>query len=206
MESIAEKNVAVPERDDYALYMDSTYLINNKEIREFVQAFIAERVPKYFQTIPAAKHVEHHMAGSHGEGGLVRHTLAMVAVLLDIVQLQYLQFKSVDKDLILSAALLHDTFKHGKEGAKYERSHPNIAAQEILKFAKERNQEKIGKIIGGLVVAHMGEWGNQTPGNRGQFIVHLGDYIASRNYLTISLDSLKDSISKAQEKNLVKSS
>lgn len=186
---------------EQGLFMDCTYLINNREIREFVQSFLSERVPKYFWTIPAARHKEHHMAGSHGEGGLVRHTLCILVILYDIVNLEYLQFKSNDKDLIFAAAMLHDTFKHGKDGTKYERSHPNIAAQEILKFAKEQNKETLGKIIAGLVVSHMGTWGNQKPGNRGQFIVHLGDYLGSRPYLQVSFDPLKEAI-KEREKEL----
>lgn len=190
--------------EEYPLLLDSTWLIRNKEVRTFVQDFLAQRVPEYFTTIPAATKKEHHMESCHGPGGLLRHTLSIIVVLMDIVNLEYLQLKQLDKDLIISAAILHDTFKHGKEGKKYERSHPNIAAQEILKFAKERNQEKIGKIIGGLVVAHMGEWGNQKPGNRGQFLVHLGDYLGSRQYLAIDFEPLREAIRKRQEEELSK--
>lgn len=183
--------------------MDSTLLIRNKEVRTFVQDFFDEKVPNYFTMIPAARHKEHHMEACRGPGGLIRHTLCIIAILIDIIDLEYLQLRQLDKDLIISAALLHDTFKHGLDGKDYQRSHPNIAAQEILKFAKKRNQEKIGKIIGGLVVAHMGQWGNQKPGNRGQFLVHLGDYLGSRGYLSIDLNPLKDLVKKRKEEELL---
>lgn len=197
-----ENTATITNTDEYGLLLDSTWCIHNKEIRKFVQDFLATRVPTYFTTIPAATKKEHHMESCHGEGGLVRHTLGILTILLDIIKLEYLQLKPVDRDLVFAAAILHDTFKHGKEGKKYERSHPNIAAQEIVAFAKERNQEKIGKIIGGLVVAHMGEWGNQKPGNRGQFLVHLGDYLGSRPYLSINFDPLRNAIEEAQKKEL----
>ena len=48
----------------------------------------------------------------------------------------------------------------------------------------------MGNIIARLVISHMGQWGNQKPGNREQFLVHVADFIASRKYLDIEYDKL----------------
>ena len=160
--------------------------IRNPKIRDFVKDFLEEKVPEYFARIPASASGKYHPGYSQGYGGLVRHTLAAAAIAKDIVQLEYLRLSPGDQDLIYAATLLHDTYKQGRyESGTTERAHPNIAAQEILAFAKTKGEEKLGQLLGGLVVSHMGQWGNQKPGNRGQFLVHLADYLASRKYLDV---------------------
>lgn len=176
------------DNDDWMQLLAYTDKIKNKEIRDFTRSFLKDVVPDYFARIPASSTGKYHPEYSLGYGGLVRHTLAAATIAYGFIQLDYLKLNQYDKDLIIAAVLLHDTFKQGTtESGHTIRTHPNVAATEIYKFAKSRNQEHIGKIIGALVVSHMGEWGNQRPGNRGQFLVHLADFLASRVYITVDL-------------------
>lgn len=176
---------------DWAAMLTAVNVIKNPRVKDFVHGFLMKRVPDYFARIPASASGKYHPEYSQGYGGLIRHTLAAAAIGKDISQLAYLRLSPGDQDLIYSALLLHDTFKQGRfESGTTERAHPNIAAQEILAYGKEVGEEKISQLIAGLVVSHMGEWGNQKPGNRGQFLVHLADYLASRKYITINWDHL----------------
>lgn len=136
--------------------------------------------------VPASASGKYHPADSLGDGGLVRHSMAVAIIAQAICELEYLQVTPVDKSFIFAACLLHDTYKQGREeSGTTVRTHPNIAAQEIYNFGKEIGEEKIGKAIAILVVSHMGQWGNQKPGSRVQFIVHLADFISSRKWLTM---------------------
>lgn len=136
--------------------------------------------------VPASASGKYHPMDSLGDGGLVRHSMSVAIVAQAICELEYLQVTPIDKSFILAACLLHDTFKQGRsESGTTVRTHPNIAAQEIYNFGKEIGEEKIGKAIATLVVSHMGQWGNQKPGSRVQFLVHLADFISSRRWITI---------------------
>lgn len=185
------------ENKDWSDLLLIVRLINNPQVRKFTYDFLIHKVPDYFARIPASATGKYHPQYALGYGGLVRHTLVAAATAYDISRLEYLQFTSGDQDLILASVILHDTFKQGrKESGNTERAHPNIAAQEILAYAKELGCEKLGKLIGALVVSHMGQWGNQKPGSRGQFTVHVADYIASRKYLEGSWSHLVEEANK----------
>lgn len=191
MESQAGMVDKVDTNRDWVKLLKMVNQINNPNIRKFTYDFLVKKVPDYFARIPASASGKYHPAESLGYGGLLRHTMAVATIAYDICRLEYLQLKPYDQDLIYAACLLHDTYKQGlTESGTTIRSHPNVAAQEILKYAKEVNEEKIGRFLAGLVVSHMGSWGNQKPGNRAQFLVHLADYIASRRYITMTYDHL----------------
>ena len=167
----------VEQNEDWVSYLKFIEKIRNPLIKSFVEGFVKTKVPDYFARIPASASGKYHPEFSQGYGGLLRHTMAVATLVHDISELEYLQLKSTEKDLLFAAALLHDTFKQGVEEAGTTlRTHPNIAAQEIAKFGKE--------------IGHMGQWGNQKPGNREQFLVHVADFIASRKYLDIEYDKL----------------
>lgn len=178
-----------PGNKDWETILKLVDRLKNPKIREFTKGFLLEVVPDYFATIPASSTGKYHPAYSLGEGGLLRHTIAAAIVAKQIAKLEYWQFSPGDRELIFAAAILHDTFKQGVVASGHtERAHPNIAAQQIRKYAEKVNEPEIGKYLAGLVVAHMGEFGNQKPGNRGQFCVHLADFIASRKNIDIHWD------------------
>lgn len=176
---------------DWDMLLKVAGTIKNKEVREFTLDFLEKKVPDYFASVAASATGKYHPDYALGYGGLLRHTLAVTAVASAIVNLEYLQFNRVDKDMIIAACILHDSYKQGlTESGNTIRTHPNVAAREISKHGKETGHEHVANIIAGLVLAHMGEWGNQKPGNKGQFIVHLADFIASRKFIDIDWNDL----------------
>ena len=176
---------------DWVMLLKIVEIIKNKEVRDFVLDFLDSKVPDYFARVAASATGKYHPEYALGYGGLIRHSLAVTAVAASIVNLEYLQFNRMDKDLIIAACILHDSFKQGlTESGNTIRTHPNVAAREIAKHGKETGHEHIANIIAALVLAHMGEWGNQKPGNKGQFIVHLADFIASRKFIDIDWNDM----------------
>lgn len=67
-------------------------LIKNKSIRDFASICI-QFVPKYFFEIPASSSGKYHPSYALGEGGLVRHTKAAIAIAQEFLKLEmYLNF------------------------------------------------------------------------------------------------------------------
>ena len=154
--------------------------IKSTPIREYTETFLRTKVPEYFKTIPSSSSGKYHPSFANGVGGLMRHTIAVAYIVHQITGLQFLRFRQKDRDRLLSAALLHDTFKQGETqegtGSTMLMDHAKIAASKI-----EDDD------IAALVLSHMGEWGMNKPGNWRAFILHLADYIASRKYITIEI-------------------
>lgn len=179
----------VHENKDWVTLLNLAGKIKHPELRDFTLTFLEDVVPDYFARIAASASGKYHPQYSLGYGGLLRHTIAAAVLAKELAALEYWQFSPGEQELIFAATILHDTFKQGKEeSGKTERSHPNIAAIEIRKFAEKRGDQKFGNLLAGLVVAHMGQWGNQKPGNKGQFCVHLADFIASRRNVEVHWD------------------
>ena len=107
----------VEQNEDWASYLKFIEKIRNPLIKSFVEGFVKTKVPDYFARIPASASGKYHPEFSQGYGGLLRHTMAVATLVHDISELEYLQLKSTEKDLLFAAALLHDTFKQGVDEA-----------------------------------------------------------------------------------------
>ena len=174
-------------------------LISNAKLREFVTSFLDDLVPGYFYTVPASSTGKYHPSYALGNGGLVRHTKAAVKIAEDMLSLEQNEtLSALHHDNIISALILHDTFKHGLNGGGYTKfEHPIFAANAIILFAKEYRPEllSIAEEISDLVITHMGQWTTSKqsklvlpkPQSEAQKFVHLCDYLASRKYLTVDV-------------------
>ena len=178
--------------------------INNKDIRKFAIEMISV-LPDYFFEVPASSTGKYHPSYSLGKGGLVRHTKGAVLIaktLLDLEQYQS-EYSEEERDIMLTALLLHDGVKHGVEGGKYSVvTHPT----DMVNFIK--NNDKLVKlldndtvsIISGCIASHMGSFNTdyktgkeilpkpQTPMER---FVHLCDFLSSRRFLEINFDKVE---------------
>lgn len=179
-------------QNDYDKLRSMTSLINNKEIRGFVEKFFDEQVPEYFKHVPASSSGKYHPAYALGDGGLCRHVIATVKMVVHITSLKYLRIDSIMRDKMIAAAMLHDAFKQGLDGSGQHtvKDHARVAAQEITKYASDLSDiDPERPTISRMVATHMGEWGGKTqPGNRYEFLVHLADYLASRKDIIIDFD------------------
>lgn len=154
-------------------------------------------LPDYFFIVAASSTGKYHPSYALGEGGLVRHTKAAVAIAHELLQLEMYSkgFEPVDRDLIIAALILHDGKKHGDSGSQYTVSeHPMVIADWI----------KGNELLNGMlpppqlqtlcdaIASHMGQWNTDykskkeilpKPETDIQKFVHLCDYLASRKYL-----------------------
>lgn len=174
-------------------------LIKNNDLREFVEDCL-DNAPKYFYHIPASSSGKYHPKQDLGEGGLVRHTKAVVRVALDLIRCEQFEDSKSKQDEIISACLLHDILKSGYEGSgKTVAEHPLLADDfiERIYMNKYRNMNIGMSVINieNYIRSHMGIWNKDLDGNEIlpkpvyslEKLVHLADYIASRKYIDMSL-------------------
>jgi len=161
--------------------------IKNVEIKKYAEQAL-QVLPDYFFIVAASSTGKYHPSYALGEGGLVRHTKAAVRFAVELFGNETVQnFTNDEKDMIITALILHDGCKHGLNGSSYTVStHP----LEVVKFLKENTtQDKYSEIIYSAISTHMGEWNKDykthkdilpTPKAKIQRFVHMCDYLASR--------------------------
>lgn len=198
MDEIIVNKTTVSETDTvetkFASYGVSFSIIKNEHLRNAVLKYFVNIVPKYFWHVQASSTGKYHPDYALGEEGLLRHTCAAVRIAEPIINLDQYSgiFDSIDKDNIIVALMLHDTFKHGEEkNGKYNpysiHEHPLLAAEKVREYLEDEHKFAIANCI----ASHMGEW---TESNRSSYVlpkpktleeqmVHLCDYLASRKYL-----------------------
>lgn len=169
--------------------------IKNDVIREIAAKMISELIPDYFWEVAASSTGKYHPSYALGEGGLYRHTLAAVRIAIGMFPLT--SYTDNEKDKIILALIMHDSFKHGAEYSKYTKAeHPVIAAKYIKTYCEmylpECYAADFGESIAQLVITHMGQWNTDwktkkeimpKPATSMQRYVHMCDYLASRKYL-----------------------
>lgn len=173
-----------------------TWLVN-PNIRAFAERLV-ECAPDYFFEVAVSSTGKFHPAYALGPGGLVRHTKAAAKILHELLVLEMFDKYSQDqKDMMLTAIIAHDFFKHGLEAqaGKYTvAEHPVVCADFIKNHAELTAMLEPAQIafICGCIASHMGQWNTDyrshkeilpKPKTGPQNFVHLADYLASRKYL-----------------------
>lgn len=181
--------------DKLAVFADELNLIQDKDIRAFTEKCI-KRTPKYFYRVPASSTGKYHPEYSLGDGGLIRHTKALIYFAKELLTLEYnkQRFTSLEADMMIAAGILHDSFKHGDTESQYSvANHPVVAADHILEWAEESEKE-FARIISDCVRSHMGEWNADyktkkeimpKPQTDMEMFVHECDYLASRKNIIV---------------------
>lgn len=169
--------------------------INDEDIRESAKILL-NHVPDYFFTIEASSTGKYHPKFALGEGGLVRHTKAVVRFAYELYGIY--KFPSRTKDLIIMALMFHDSVKKGEEEERYTRfDHPLLAAEFIRKYQDEMmlSSSDIEFLANG-VSSHMGRFNTSTysdvvlplPKTPEEKFIHMCDYLASRKVINIKFD------------------
>lgn len=189
--------------------------INNENIKKSTE-LILDLLPDYFYTMPASTSGKYHPIFSLGEGGLVRHIKVACRILEEMFNNEsFSTYSEYEKDLIRMALILHDGFKSGKTYSNHTAvEHPLLMADFIkenlnLLFISEEDVEYVSRIIS----SHMGPWtkdreGNEVlpkPKNKEELLVHLCDYIASRNFLNVYFENneICDSVNREKTKRKI---
>ena len=182
------------------LLEEALALIENEDMRIFVDKLV-ETIPAYFFEVAASSTGKYHPSYALGEGGLVRHTLALVRILNHLFEMDCYkeEFDSRARDILRIAGIMHDTRKSGTQ-AEYEAdyhtkfSHPLYAANVVreLKGSGLIPDDEIEKIAD-AIASHMGQWNISKysdvvlplPTTRLQKVLHAADYLASRKDLEV---------------------
>ena len=166
-------------------------LIINEDLRMAVKCYMEEATPDYFWTEGASSSGKYHPVFSQGEGGLVRHTKAVVMFAEELLRLSsYSYMKPEHKDYVIAACLIHDTAKYGiLEYNKNEYSnHAKNAASAFAHFCEHTMCYMPSEYLLDAVISHMGQWSTdkeERPFTSIDRCVHLADYMASRSFIDI---------------------
>ena len=177
---------------------------------------ILEMLPDYFYKIPASSSGKYHPLFSLGEGGLVRHVKVALRILEEMFRDEVFGvYDEYTKDLMRMALMLHDGFKSGLNNIGHTCSeHPVIMSDFILNNKENLLiSENDSKFVSDLIRSHMGPWNKDKEGNvimpvpktNEELLIHLCDYIASRNFLNVSFENneIVDSVNRDKTLSLV---
>lgn len=175
----------------------------NEDIKEFAVELL-NNLPEYIWHVGASSTGKYHPAYSLGEGGLMRHQMAVVRFLNFFLELEQYGagMTSRERDLMRTAALVHDGMKSGTQDdynkSKYTKfNHPILMADVIRSTdgldAAERD------FIAHCIESHMGQWNVDKktnielpkPKDEYQKLVHLADYLASRKTLAMDFENIE---------------
>lgn len=176
--------------------------IHTENIQQFAN-YCVDNLPDYFFTVPASSSGKYHPSYALGNGGLVRHTKAAVAIAHELFNIEAFQrqFSEIEQDLILLSLILHDGQKQGNGNGKHTVfEHPLYAAN----YVKQCNIE-CSKLAGwqeemvcNAISSHMGQWNTSKysevelpkPIDKVQKFVHMCDYLASRKFIEINFEAI----------------
>ena len=175
------------------------YIKNQEYVKNLKK--IINMLPDYFFKVAASSTGKYHPAFTLGDGGLVRHSKAVVRIGFELLNNDSISniFTDNEKDLMLCALLIHDGLKHGLVESKYTVfEHPILMSKFIIDNKDEFTwTDKEIKFMSSVIETHMGQWtkdykGNEVltkPSNKYQKFVHMCDYLASRKFLDIKFEN-----------------
>ena len=166
-------------------------LIKDENLRDAVQSYMDVYTPDYFWTDGASASGKYHPQFSQGEGGLVRHTKAVVLFAVELLRMNtYAYMREEYKDYVIAACIIHDTIKYGL-GAEIDkdeyRNHARNAATAFKNWCDEMAYP-VSEILLNAIISHMGQWStdkNDRPFSPVDRCCHLADYLASRSFIDI---------------------
>lgn len=162
-------------------------------IRVIVRDFLENRVPIDFWFRASSSTGKHHPECENGIEGLVRHTVRVAEVARNLAN----EVHPECADLLVAAALIHDTFKYPTHGSEYtEFMHPKLAADAFVEFYENEYPESLDdqdeedsciRFIADIVSTHHGYFNTSnhsegvldTPHSSEGWLLHFADYLAS---------------------------
>ena len=165
-------------------------MIKDETLRTMVYGYMADATPDYFWTDGASSSGKYHPQFSQGEGGLVRHTKAVVMFADELLRMSsYAYMREIYKDYVIAACIIHDTAKYGMvdfDKSEYA-NHAKNAALAFEMYCKEHGYAP-SEFLLNAVAAHMGQWSTDKedrPFTSIDRCVHMADYMASRAFIDI---------------------
>lgn len=177
-------------------------LIQHTGIRKLAE-LVLDKCPRCFWSMPATTTGKYQPAISLGEGGLVRHTKAVVRLVTHLCNMADISPSHPHYSLLVAAAILHDCCKKRDDEMFTAFDHPLRAAELIERCAGELESREPGTLqpgatrpLSAMVAAHMGRWNTDARHGQGttlplpvtplQRLLHTADYLASRKDITVT--------------------
>ncbi len=188
------------ERNITKNFSDVLPFIQDSDLRERLVLILDEYLPNYWFSVEASSTGKYHPRYAAGEGGLLRHSKAAMAIGYELLQNPTFgnNFNQREKDLLLMSLLIHDGLKYNFEKEEYTRfDHPVLMAKFIMdNYQLWDITEEDAKYMSSVVASHMGPWNTSkydktvlpVPETDAQKFVHLCDYLASRKLLNVDFD------------------
>lgn len=175
--------------------------IENEDLKELANELI-KTIPDYWYHVGASSTGKYHPAYALGEGGLMRHTIALCKIMNYIMSVVPICENSRERDLLRIAGIMHDTRKSGSQ-EDYDRSkytkfdHPYLAEEVVLGFKGKRWKDVEIDLIANSIASHMGQWNTDKrsnvklplPKTKYQYLLHVSDYLASRKDLEVKFEN-----------------
>ena len=174
-------------------FKDELDLIENENIKEFVQECLKQAPDYVFEDCPSSSSGKYHPLDELAPDGTIRHTKK-------VCTLAYELSRGLDceehRDEICAAAILHDMAKQGVVSSGHTvREHPQIMADFVADIYKEKFKDKIPResalIIYYCIFHHYGPWTDISVRkhlddySREELAVYIADYVASKRFVTI---------------------
>lgn len=165
-------------------------LIQNEDYQAFVRYYLDKVTPLYFWEIGASSSGKFHPQFSQGQGGLVRHTKAVVLFAQELLRMSsYMYMTDEYKDYVIMACILHDTCKYGCTTLDTEqyKDHAKNASDLVNWTWRELYNENAPTFLLNAIRCHMGQWSEKEdrPFTNIDRCVHMADYMASRKFIDI---------------------
>ena len=183
-------------------FLKAISLIHSEYVKGIVYAVLGKTRPEFF-TAPSSSSGKYHPADEITEGGLVLHTLRVVAMADQLAgDPEYWESLKANNylgyDILIASAILHDCCKSGKDtwGEHTVTEHPLLTGQLIFETC---GVNRITKGIADTIAAHMGyankdrSWESPIlprPTKPCQIILNRADYLASRANIRIDVSDL----------------
>ena len=180
-------------------FKEELEVFENDDIQEFCIELL-DTAPTYFWQVSASSTNKYHPDYTVGFMGLAKHVKGATRFLNHMLSIDCIksQFTSRERDMLRTAIMNHDDEKLGRNGSQYTLfKHPLLIAERIKSYKGfEWLPDEELDYIADCCASHMGEWNTDKrskdelplPETKGQMIVHLADYLASRKDLTVSFD------------------
>lgn len=138
----------------YDIFLDDLAKIKDTNVRTFTEAAL-EAVDDKFYTEPASSSGKFHPPEDNGAGGVVRHVKKGIVVVEQFARRAV--FSEMERDIALSAFLLHDSCKNGVVwGKDTDYTHGYLASEWLKQFRLEDAFAK--ETLLDAVRYHMAPW------------------------------------------------
>ena len=181
-------------------FSDVLSFIQDEHLRDVLVLILDEFLPNYWFQVEASSTGKYHPSYAAGEGGLLRHSKAAMAIGYEILNDPTFgnEFTPHQKDLLLMSLLIHDGLKYNFEKEEFTRfDHPILMA----KFVTDNYEMwdltyEDASYMSNAIASHMGPWNTSkyskvilpVPETSSEKFVHLCDYLASRKILDVHFD------------------